>query len=234
MTITRHTRRRVYEAIPPEGAPLRTLQEVSKVHISNVRMVCRMLMEEGQIVTTRAGTGQDSKHELWVFLNQAACDKFLDSWADELASRQKARQDARIEKRRQARNDNTNLSNIAAAAARRQERKRRQREDEKRAKELEDEKRKKTQAKLRKQTAAAGAQVFKAGTLSPKPKKPSDWDKAAPFVMPDGLEIIEISNTIKHRHHVEPDEVPPLFSSLRPGQYIDNAPRTWVQAATRA
>lgn len=68
MTITRHTRRRVYEAIPPEGAPLRALQEASKVHISNVRMVCRMLMEEGQIVTTRAGTGQDSKHELWVFL----------------------------------------------------------------------------------------------------------------------------------------------------------------------
>ena len=65
-------------------------------------------------------------------------------------------------------------------------------------------------------------------------QKKSAWDKAAPWVMPEGLEIVELPSTIQPRHHVEPDKVPPLFSSLRPGQYIDTAPRTWVQAAVGA
>lgn len=34
----------------------------------------------------------------------------------------------------------------------------------------------------------------------------------------------------EHRFVVQPDEVPPCFSSLRPGQYLDAQPKPWVEA----
>lgn len=43
---------------------------------------------------------------------------------------------------------------------------------------------------------------------------------------PNDVKPVEYAHTLRHRHTA--DEVPPLFSSLRPGQYIAPAP-AWLQ-----
>lgn len=56
----------------------------------------------------------------------------------------------------------------------------------------------------------------------------SAWEGLPAFI-PDGLEAEEIPCDLHHRHTVfDEDEVPPLFSSLKPGQYIAPAP-AWLQ-----
>lgn len=49
----------------------------------------------------------------------------------------------------------------------------------------------------------------------------------ADAVIPAGLKPVELPNTLRDRFAV--DEVPPLFSSLRPGQYIAPAP-AWLES----
>ena len=51
----------------------------------------------------------------------------------------------------------------------------------------------------------------------------------ADAVVPEGLVPVELPNTLGNKFDARPEEVPPLFSSLRPGQYIAPAP-AWVQA----
>lgn len=48
-------------------------------------------------------------------------------------------------------------------------------------------------------------------------------------VIPHGLKTVELPNTLRDRFAVE--SAPPCFSSLRPGQYLDEQPKPWVQAA---
>jgi len=226
MTITQFTRRRVLDAIPAKGAPLRELAQTSGVHISNVRMVAKLLAEEGQVFTMRAGTGEKSKAELWLFTTQTALDTFREAWLDEVASRQKARMDAKTEKRRAGR-ELAGRSMIAIAAERREARKRAEREQEEVRKEIAAATLKRAQTKLKKETAAAGAEVFKAGTVNAKPKK-SAWEGLT-AVIPDGLEAIELPCYLGNQFDTAPEEVPPLFSALRPGQYIAPASK-WVEA----
>jgi len=227
MTITQHTRRRVFDAIPPKGAPLRELSAASGIHISNVRTIFKLLVEEGKAFSLRAGTGENSKHEVWLFTTEAAREEFEESWLGEVSRRQKARLDEKAA-RRKAEREAQGRSLVAVAAARREARKRAERERAEAQRLIDDAKRSAKQAKLRKETAAAGATNFKAGTLSPKPKK-SAWADM-PAHIPDGLDPIELPNTLGNRFAPAPDEVPLCFRSLRPGQYLDEAPKPWVQA----
>jgi len=49
-------------------------------------------------------------------------------------------------------------------------------------------------------------------------------------VIPAGLKPVELPNTLRDRFAPAPDEVLLCFRSLRPGQYLDEAPKPWVQA----
>lgn len=229
MTITQHTRRRVHDAIPTEGAPLRVLSQKSGVHISNVRSVAKLLEQDGAIFTARASTGEQKKSELWAFLDKTTRDRFAEAVAIEAehARLMHCRKQAADRKAKRATAEHKSL--VAFAAERRELARFQRRQAEIAEKAQAAIERGATQAKLRKFTQAAGALVFKSGTSSPAPEKPSAWDAAAPFVVPEGLEAVELPCNLRSRF--EPQEAPALFSALRPGQYIADAP-AWVLAAT--
>jgi hypothetical protein len=168
MTITQHTRRRVSDAITPKGTTQRELSLSSGVHISNVRMIVRLLDTEGKVFTMRAGTGEGSKHEVWVFPTAQAREEFEDKWLDEVARRQKARLDAKAARRKSER-ESEGRSRIAIAAERREARKRVERERAEESARLEKLKLESKQAKLRAETKAAGAMPKPRGTANPKP-----------------------------------------------------------------
>lgn len=48
------------------------------------------------------------------------------------------------------------------------------------------------------------------------------------FVIPAGVAAVELPNTLGNKFDTKPEDVPPLFSSLRPGQYIAPAP-AWLE-----
>lgn len=231
MTITQHTRRRVLEVLPAEGAPLRVLSEKSGVHLSNVRTIASLLIGDGQVVGLRAGTGKNSKHELWLFPTVQTMETWYAEWKAEVQRREKARQAGRLavrcELRRKARETDGRAERIAAAAEAREAKKRAKRAEAAEKAAAEKLERQATQKRLRKETAAAGAKVFKPGTTSPKPPKTAWAD--LPSSIPEGLEIEMGECKLTARHEPKPDEVPPLFSSLRPGQYIAPAP-AWLEA----
>ncbi len=229
MTITQHTRRRVLDAIPTEGAPLRVLSQRSGVHISNVRSVAKLLEQDGTIFTARAPTGEQKKSELWAFLGKITRDRFAEAVAIEAehARLLHCRKQAADRKAKRATEEHKSL--VAFAAERRELARFQRRQAEIADKAQAAIERGATQKKLRKITEAAGALVFKRGTSSPAPKKASAWDAAAPYVIPEGLETIELPCSLGARHDVA--EAPPLFSAMRPGQYIAPAP-AWVEAAT--
>jgi len=58
----------------------------------------------------------------------------------------------------------------------------------------------------------------------------SAWDDLAPAILPKGIRVTKCPSPPESRYVV--DTAPPCFSSLRPGQYIDQAPKPWVEAAT--
>lgn len=226
MTITQHTRRRVLDAIGDKGSTLREIAASSGVHISNVRMIAKLLTADGVIFTMRAGTGADSKHEVWCFTSEAARELFEEAWLDEVARRHKARMDAKAA-RLKAEREASGRSTVAIAAERREARKRAERDRQEAQRLADADALKKAQAKLKKQTASAGATVFKAGTLSPKPKK-SAWADLPACNLED-IVPQEVECKLTTPFEVKPEDVPPLFSSLRPGQYIAPAP-AWVEA----
>lgn len=226
MPITEHTRRRVLESIPPKGAPLRELSAASGVHISNVRSIFKLLVADGRAFSFRAGTGENSKHEVWLFATENARDEFEERWLDEKARKVKAAQDARIAARRAARSTDDHRSMVAIAAERREARKRAEREQQQIQREADKASLSKEQAKLRRKTAAAGATVFKPGTLAPKPQK-SAWADLPAFI-PTDLEVVELPCNL--RDQFQPEKVLPCFSALRPGQYLDAQPKPWVGA----
>lgn len=228
MKITTAITERVKAAIPSGGLPLREISECSGVHISNVRTVAKMLADAGAIFTTRAGTAHEGKAEIWTFADQGQRDEFAKRWGAEKRAQERARDIARSEQRKIDRAANPTRSLRSLAAERREaERARKRRELADRAAE-EKVARQSKQAKLRAETAHAGRLVFKGGTLSPKPKS-SAWDDL-PSPNLDHIPIQEIECRLVSPFEPAPEEVQPLFSSLRPGQYIAPAP-AWVEAA---
>lgn len=238
MKIAQATIERVADLIPTNGIALRDLAAAAGLHITTIRMTHKWLQDAGRAFPVRVGQVDGNGYEVILFACQQTRDAFKAKKDAEAVERKRAkwRERDRIKTAKRKAKEQTPEGKAAKEAA--EARRLAKREAEKAAREAkkakEAEARKAQQAKLRKQSSLDGKKVFKTGTLSPKTPKPSAWDKLAPAIIPEGLEKIELPHQMRHRHHVEPDEVPPLFSSLRPGQYIDNAPRTWVQAATGA
>lgn len=226
MTITQNTRRRVYDAIPAKGATLRQLSATSGVHLSNVRMSIRLLADEGKVLTMRAGTGEGSKHEVWVFLDEQSREAFEDSWLDEVARRQKARIQAKEAARKAARATDEHRSRVALAAEAREAKRRAARELERAERARIAEQRAEEKKSPDKKAAAAPTPAPKP---APKPKA-SAWADM-PMHVPDDFEVTEVECKLAAKHEAKPDEVPPMFSSLRPGQYIAPAP-AWLQGVT--
>lgn len=230
MKITDNLLARFVAAIPAAGATLRQIAELASMHVSNARSVYRLLEGKGTIITMRAGTGEGSKHEVWCFTTPEAHEAFEDKWLDEKARRTKAQQDAKRERlraRREAEQPQEPSKARSEAAERREARKRAERAEQEAKRQAEAEALKKAQQKLKRQTAAAGATVFKAGTVTPKPKKTAWADMPAKNL--DEIVPQRIECKVTTPYAVKPEEVPPLFSSLRPGQYIAPAP-AWVEA----
>ena len=227
MKITEAIRARVLSAIPATGLPLREIGEASGVHIGNVRTVTKLLAAAGEIFTVWAGTGNAGKAEIWAFLDAARRDEFAERWGADKRAQERARNIARAEQRKLDRAANPNRSLRSVAAERREAERARKRQEQADLLASEKTARQSKQAKLREETAHAGRLVFKGGTLSPKPKR-NAWDELpAPDLTAVPISVVEC----KLRNRFAVDEVPPMFSSLKPGQYIAPPP-AWVQAVT--
>ena len=209
MTITQHTRRRVVEAIPAEGAPLRVISATSGVHISNVRAVVKLMVEEHQVFTFRTGTGEGGKHEVWTFVDQAVRDYHAGQRARETEQRRFQREQARAAARKEQRNREEARNARSLAAERREAERARQRVLAQERAAAEQIARKATQAKLRTMTAAAGATVFKAGTLTPK-ARPGKFE-LQDAIVPEGLQPVELPCLLRERFAVT--EAPSVVSS---------------------
>lgn len=197
MIITPQVLKRVQAAVPAEGLPLRTVSANSGVHISNVRSAVKVLAEKGVVFLTRAGTGEGRKHELWAFSDEKLLDRFDDQQSREAEARRVQAANERLGQRRAERAGDSHRSAVSLAAQNREIERSRKREQAAVAKAKEDQERKSVQAKLRRQTKAAGAEVFKAGTVSQRPRKVLHAD--LPVLNPNGVQPVKIPSQLRDR-----------------------------------
>lgn len=224
------------------GIPIREIVARSGLHVCNVRMTVADLARELRAYTMHKP--YKGAHELWVYADAGARDCALAEVKRGAAERRTAYYAERNKRRlaERAAEGRTKTARSQAAAQREAGKRamraaqaeiakaaaRGEREAKAAAKQRDQASAKSQRARLRAETAAAGALIFKTGTASPAVKKPA-WADIPAFI-PDGVEPVKLPNNLRDRFTV--DEAPPCFSSLRYGEYIAPAP-AWLQGVAR-
>lgn len=182
---------RIVSMLTDEGMPVRRIIEAIGCNPANARTTVVNLAAQGRIFTVRTSTDEAPRSEVWCFPTPEARDRFKESRA--LASRERIRehhreQAAKRKAERHACGRTRSARSLAAEereAKKAQERalraaeaelaKQRARLDREAAaaqKQREKAEAKSQQKRLKAETKAAGAAIFKAGTSSPAPKRP--------------------------------------------------------------